>query len=183
MAPTPQAELFCEQGDIIALLSQAGVDARLDDDADGVVSAEELEFLDRARNWATSKIKYYCGPLYDSADLATSYLVAEWASILATYYVCVRRVNPCPDSIHELTFGRPGTEDHGVMGDLKEVRNGLGKIPDIGYRNMPLPAWSITRVDPRYRFRQLRVVKSSSERTPTQYPQTVDWFDSASWEY
>lgn len=183
MAPTPQAELFCEQGDVIALLSQVGVDARLDDDADGVVSAAELEFLDTARNWATARVKYYCGALYDSADLATSYLVAEWATALASFYVCVRRVNPCPDSIHELVFGRPGTEDRGVMGDLKEVRAGVGRIPDIGYRNVPWPAWSVVRADPRYRFRQLRVVKSSSERTPTQYPQTVDWFDSATWEF
>lgn len=172
--PAALGTLFCSAADVATLLSQLGVDARLDDDASGTVSAGELAFLTTLLSYATERVKFYCCPHYDAADLATSWLVNEWATIIATHRLCLRRVNPVPDSVRDLMFGTPETDDRGVLGDLKAVQSQAAQIPDIGYRTVPWPAWSNVTVDPRYRVRQIRVQRPISERTVPNYSQAVD---------
>lgn len=171
MPPASQSVLFSSDDDVVSLLSQLGLDARLDDqDAGG-----QAAFLSRAHNWATGRILFYCAPFYDASAMASSWLVNEWASVLATFWVCVRRVNPLPDVIRQLVYGGDGLGE-GVMGDLKDVREGRAQIPDVGARNVPWPAYSNVRVDPRFRVRQVRVIRQTSEGTPTRYPQPTDLF-------
>ncbi len=181
MSLSSQPNLYCTDDDIVFLLSELGVDARLDDDGDGSLSVGEQAFLLQARNYATARVKFYCQVHYDDADLATSWLVNEWATIIAAHRICVRRVNPVPDSIHALLFGT-GDPDRGVMGDLLDVRDQKAQIPDIGYRHVPWPAWSNVTVDPRYRLKQIRVQRPISERTPTEYSQSIDWSSEMTWE-
>jgi hypothetical protein len=186
VAPSAQANLYCSTADVVALLSQLGVDARLDDDGSGSVSGGELAVLTQLVNYATARVKFYCAVHYDDADLATSWLVNEWATVIAAHRLSLRRCNPVPSCLRELMYGaagegaRPG--DRGVMGDLEDVRAQRAQIPDIGYRNVPWPAWSNVTVDPRYRVRQIRVQRPISERTPTQYGQDADWSSEFAWE-
>jgi hypothetical protein len=178
--PTVPATLFCSESDVQSLLSDLGVDLRTDDlDAGG-----RAAFFARATAWATQRVQFHCQGLYDAPSLAASYLVNEWATVLATYFACVRRGNPAQMSIRELLYGAEGTEDKGVMGDLEEVRAGRAQIPDVGQRNGSGLAWSNVTVDPRYRLRQIRVQRPISERTPTQgYTQSVDQSSENAWEF
>ena len=175
MTLSAQDFLFTTDDDIRGLISALGLDVRLDDDDSGTVEDAESAFLLQARNYATTRVKFYCAIHYDAADLATSWLVNEWATVLAVDWICRRRANPAPECFKELLFGDGSANNSGVMGDMKDVRAKAAQIPDIGYRNVDWPAWSNITVDPRYRVRQIRVQRPISERTPTQYPQTVDY--------
>lgn len=178
MAPPALSVLFCGDGDVTDLLSLLGVTLRLDD----LVSPGDAAFLLRAHSWATSRVLFYCGQLYVTSELVNSWLVNEWATVLSTYYVCCRRVNPMPVTINELVFG-PDNQG-GVMGDLKEIRAGQAQIPDVALRNAPWPAWSNVIVDPRYRLRQIRVQRPISDRIPVRYSQNVDHqSEYNSWEF
>lgn len=182
MAPPALANLFCDDVDVQELLSALGVTLRLDDDGGGTLSAGESAFLVRAHSWATSRVLFYCGQLYRADEMASSWLVNEWATCLSACYVCSRRCNPVPDSIHDLVYGPDG--DGGVMGDLKEVRLGLAQIPDVAMRNAPWPAWSNVIVDPRYRLRQIRVQRTISDKVPVRsYTQNVDHPSEMTWEF
>lgn len=173
MTLAAQAHLYCTQIDVEDLISALGVQLRLDDDGSGTVDEDEQRRMTRALNWATAKVKFYALTHYADADLATSHLVNDWATILAAHWLCSTRLNPVPDSIQGLAFGRGGN-DRGVMGDLEDVRAKRAQIPDIGYRNVDWPAWGNVFVDARYRVRQIRVQRPISESTPTQYGMDVD---------
>jgi hypothetical protein len=172
--PPAQDFLFCSESDVQALLSLVGEQARLDDDASDEVYDGSPGWV-QAANYATAKVKAYCLPRYASEDMAKSWLVNEWATIIATQWLCMRRLNGVPETVKEYLYG-DGTETNpGVMGELIGVRAGRFKIPDCPSRYNESPAYSNIRVDPIYRTRQIRTQKSISEKTPTQYPQTVDW--------
>lgn len=175
MSLLAQPNLFTTQADVEQLLSVVGVTARLDDDDTGAVSAPEQLAMEQARNYATARVKFYCVKKYDDLDLAASWMANEWATVIAAHWICTRRGNPVPDSIKELMYGDGTANNRGVMGDLADVRAGKATIPDIGTRNVEWPAWSNARVDPAYRLRQIRIQRPISEKTPTQYPQSVDW--------
>lgn len=175
MAPAAQLNLYCDDSDLAGLLSQLGVDARLDDDASATRDAGEDDVLRLCREWATAQVKMYCLPHYDDSELARSWVVNWWATVLAAHQLCSRRLNQVPDSIRALLFGSGGA-DRGVMGELRDVHADRLKVPECRRRNPDdAPAWSNVVVDPRYRMRQARVQRPISERTPTQYPQTIDW--------
>lgn len=179
MSLIAQANLYCSEQDIQNLLSASGELARLDDDGDGAggpgpSGTGSAGFL-QAANYATARVKFYCLQHYEDADLASSYLVNEWASIIAAAWLCARRGNPVPESIDRLLHG-DGAKDGGAMGDLADVRAKRATIPDIGYRFQDCPAWSNVRLDARYRVKQVRVEQVNSQRTPTQYAQAVDQY-------
>jgi hypothetical protein len=170
--PTAQTLLYCSDEDVKGLMSALGVLLRLDDDQSGVAEADETSRLRQAREYATARVKFYCLIHYDDAKLASSWLVNDWATTIACYWLSARRGNPIPESLLQLYQGADGKG--GVLGDLEAVRKKELVIPDIAFRNVDWPAWSNVHVDPRYRVRQIRVQRLISEKTPTQYPQTVD---------
>ena len=174
MTLAAQANLYCTQLDIQHLLSVVGTTARLDDDDTGTITTDQQLGMQQAMNYATARVKFYAQPRYDDIGLASSWMANEWATVIATHWLCTRRGNPVPDSLKELMYGDGTAANRGVMGDLSEVRKGIGKIPDIGTRNVEWPAWSNMRVDPAYRLRKIRVERPISENTPTQYPQQID---------
>ena len=176
MAPAANPSvLFCTESDVQAILSIDGEQAALDDDGNGVVDATEQARISLGINYATARIMAYCQGLYDVGDMANSWLVNEWAAILAAYWTRCRRGNPVPESLKELVFGDGSEENKGVMGELAAVKKQQLQLDGIGYRNVPWPAWSNVRVDTRYRLRQARVERPISEPTPPQYSQNVDW--------
>lgn len=168
MAPSAQTNLYTTSADIQSLLSALGVDARLDDDESGTVDTTESPFLLRCREVATAKVKRYCLPHYADDQLAQSWLANEWATVLAAHWLCSRRLNAVPDSIQAL-------RDEAIA-DLEAVHADRIKIPECARRTPDdSPCHSNVNVSPWYRVKQIRVQRSISDRTPTQYPQNIDW--------
>lgn len=168
--PTALTTLYVTQDDMEALLSSEGVDLRLDDNADGSVSAAELDRLTtQARNYATAQVNRFLTGRYDAADLATSWVINEWATYLACNWLSRRRGNP----------GLFKAEVEEAIKDMKEIRSGASNLEDIPARNPAWPTWSNVRVDQNYRLRKIRVERPLSEREPTSgKPQQRDiWAD------
>lgn len=169
MALATQSLLFCTDADVEGLLSALGLQARADDDgaAPGTDTAAMAVAKAQGRNYATARVKFFCQPRYKTEDLATSWLVNDWATTLCAVWMCGRRGETVPETLAKLA--------EQAMEDMKEVRAGTAHVPDIGTANPDWPAWSNVTVDPRYRVRQIRVQRSMSERTPPTYPQAPDY--------
>lgn len=175
MAPTAQSTLFCTQADVEDYLSAEGVDLRLDDDNDSLVSAGELARLTaRGLNVATARVKLYLQPVYDDADLATSWVVNEWATVVAARWLCGRRGNPVPGSVAK------AYEE--IIQEMQAVKARKLQLPDVGTRNPDWPAWSNVNVNWNYRFSKVRVEKNISEPTSTQYSQKQDYASAHTFE-
>lgn len=175
MALTTPAYVYCTQEDMEALYSVDGVLGRVDDNVSGTIAAPETTYITKALYWATSQVNFYCLAVYADSALATSYMVNEWATILACRWLSSRRANPIPESIEALY--------RSAIEDMKLVRSGTAQIPDIGARDAMFPAWSNVRVDVTSRLRKCRVERPISEPTPTPYRQDRDWSAEAlRWE-
>lgn len=169
MTLASQSLLFCTDEDAEDILSVLGVQARTDDDAAfaGLDSEAVARIKLKLRNRATARVKFYCGARYANEDLATSWLVNDWASTIYAALLCARRGEDVPKPVAE------AMEE--AIKQMEDVRAGRAHIPDIGTANPDWPSWSNVTVDPRYRVRQIRVQRALSERTPRQHPQAVDW--------
>lgn len=166
MPPTPLLNVYCTEADIQSLLSQDGEVGRLDDWASGSIDSAQRCYLTQAINWASARVNFYCAAKYTTADLATSWIVNQWATVLACDWLSRRRGNPSPFS--DLL------ED--VMQDMKDIRSGEAQFSDIGLRTAAWPAWSNVRVDTRFPLRKIRVerVPGMSEMTNAPYPKNDD---------
>lgn len=162
MPPAALPFLYCTEDDVQSLLSPAGETGRLDDDAVGSINPQQQGWLTKAISWATARVNFYCASKYATADLATSWVVNNWAVVLACDWLSRRRGNPSP-------FGDLVEE---VMQDLKDIRSGEAQFSDIGLRTAAWPAWSNVRVDQLYALRKIRVerVQGMSELTPALSP-------------
>jgi curved DNA-binding protein CbpA len=172
--PATLAILYCTEEDIQHLLSEAGEQASIDDDGDDALTSFEQANVTRAISYGTTRVNFYCQPLYDTTDLSTSWLANEWATIIASRWLRTRRGNPCPKSLQDMY-------DEAIK-DMEKVKKEEMQIPDIGKRNPDWPAWSNVSVSNAYRFKKIRVERPISERTPTQYPQNPDWGAEFCWE-
>lgn len=167
MAPPALAYQYATQSDVEALLSIDGLAGRVDDLATGTINATEQGYIASAINWATARVNQFCLGLYAAADLANSWIVNNWTVVLAARWLSCRRGNPPPGSFDDLYKE--------VLEDLKDVRAGRANLPDIGLRTAAWPAWSNVRVDCLYSLRKIRVERPISERSATDYRQSVDW--------
>lgn len=161
---------FCTAANVEGVLSANGVKLRLDDDQDGAVSSAELEYLTFARGDATETVRFACWMKYADSWLATSNWVNTRATWLAAYALCDRRGNPCPDSIVDRC--------ERYQEELDAIADGKRLIPMLPLRTGLMPAYSNSRVDPRYQFRVLRVEKRSSSQHPSSLPRVTDYTES-----
>lgn len=161
MPPTPLQFVYCTEDDLQSLLSPDGETGRVDDQATGSINPTQAGYVTQAIQWATARVNFYCGSKYATADLATSWVVNNWAVVLACDWLSRRRGNPSP-------FGDMVEE---VMSDLKAIRSGEAQFSDIGLRTAAWPAFSNVRVDALYALRKIRVerVNGMSEMTPVPY--------------
>lgn len=170
MAPaTSLSYTYCTQADVEVLLSVNGETARLDDDAGGSLSATESGYLTRAIAWATARINLCLLGKHSASDLADSWIVNQWCSIVAAYIVSCRRGNPVAASLKDLYDE--------AMEDLRQLQRGEAQLPDTALRSAAWPAWSNVRVDILYRLRRARVEKPISETRsgqPQGYTQNRD---------
>jgi hypothetical protein len=145
---------YCEDEDVEAVFSQAGVKIRFDE-ADSNLKASMLL---KGRSWGASRINDYAAGRYDPDQLAQSWTVNWWNTILASRFVAMHRVNPMPAVIKDAYVE--------VMKDLADLRNGLYKLGDVEVRVVDSPAWSNVRVPVWYMVHRVRVERRLSEQTP-----------------
>ena len=149
---------YCVQGDIEALLSVNGLMLGMNDSETGGISPTELGYLtNQGINYATARINDYCAGRYDQDQLATSWTINDFATVLAARWVRLRRGNPVPSSLDELYKE--------VMENLKEVKRGAYSLEDLQERVSGAPLWSNIRVT-LHDLRRVRVEMPISEQTP-----------------
>lgn len=166
--PTALTYLYTSADEVSDLLSSEGVDIRLDDDADEFVDSSELLRLDPGIiNYATSKVNLYLGERYAAADLATSWQVHEWCTVIAAVMLCRRRANPVPKTLAK--------EQREAIEEMREVRVGDLSLSDIGERESSQPSLSNMTMDRRYHARPLRKQKSLSTPRTTPIPSHIHY--------
>jgi hypothetical protein len=161
---------YCAIEDVEDVLSVSGVSLRSDDLPESPTAYGDV--IARAGN----RMNMFLFKRYDPNSLATSDLVKDWASIIAAYYLCVRRGNPPPTGIAILY--------EGVMTDLQDIRSGLAEIPGIAARKSYAPVMSIMRATQRP-FPRAVVEKARSTmatgKGAENYHQNEDPFDASGW--
>lgn len=171
MPPTNQlATLYCTEADVQAILSTDGEYLSLNDLGETTPDATELAYLTvNGINYATSRVNWFCQGLYDPSQLVQSWMVNEWCSVLAAYWVRCRRGNPAPGSLKEM-------RDE-VLKDMGLVKAGSMQIPDIGLRDAYQVTYSNIIVRPEYIYKKARVETQISDQQspPKGYTQNVDW--------
>ena len=157
MAPTALSYTYTSVDDIQTLISVDGYTGRLDDDATGTLSATESAYLTaKGINWATARVNFYLLAHYEAVDLAASWLVNEWCTIVAGYWLSCRRGNPAPGSLKELY--------EQAVEDMKLVHSGEHNLADVGLRSAAFPSWSSVRVDTLWNLRKVRTERQLSQK-------------------
>lgn len=158
--------LYTDENSVVGLLSQFGLDSRVSDDPSVIGSTSSSNYVQWAINWGTARVNTFASSRYDTSLLGTSWTVWQWATVLACYWLCNRRLNPVPDSLLALY--------EETMGELNMVKAGQLNIDDLPMRSVMAPVWSAIRMDERYIVRKMRVVGPLSDSTPTRAPQNQD---------
>lgn len=172
MAPTALTYQYTNRAWLEGLLSAEGVSLRLDDDLSGTESETETTRLTTyAVNIATSRVNLYAAQKYEPIQLANSWEVWHWGTIVGAKWLCGRRGNPVPDSLAE------AYEE--ALDELKELRAGQLVLADIPPRDELWPAWSNIELDQRYWLRKLRVQVPISESQRGYRQQRSRWADRA----
>ena len=151
---------YCTRSDVADVLSQAGINLRIDDSPPGSLS----QVIDRA----SLEIDEYCLQRY-GARLADSLWVTKRCAEVACYYLCVRRGNPVPAGV-SLLFDR-------CIEKLERVQQGVLKIPNLPGSKSSYPVMSNMR--PALRPFPRSVVETSlSTGTAADYHQNRDPWDA-----
>ncbi len=117
--------------------------------------------------YGTTQVQLYCGANYDISQLAQSWSANRWATSLGARWLCKRLLRACPTGIEE--------DVKEAMEEMKMVQLGQLQIEGIAKRTASWPFISNVTVDIRYEGAKVRVQQPTSEATPTQYGQFVDW--------
>lgn len=163
---TPPTYVYTTREDVESLLSADGLAGRLDDDASGGVVSSELAHLTQAIRWATARINMHLVS-YSFPELAQSWLVNWYATVIAAHMISCRRGNPAAGSLQD-TY-------EGVMEDLARLKTGEFVLPDAALRDSAFPAWSSLSA-PRLgaRVQRLRVQTSLSSKRGNRSGQAID---------
>ena len=140
----------------------AGATAR-----DSGVNAATGARLVVATRKGTSRVKLYCNARYDDSQLVLSGTVCDWATLVASKWLCTRRAQGCPNSIQD------GYDE--AMEEMRMVQSGQLSIEDIGTRGVDWPTVTNITVNPAIDGMRARVQPNISEQTPTVYSQYIDW--------
>ncbi len=140
----------------------AGAQAR-----DSGVNAATAGRLLVACRQGTSRVKLYCNGRYDDSQLVLAGSVLDWATVIASRRLCMRRVQGVPKSVEK--------QYEETMKELERVQAGQLAIEDIGTRGVDWPSMSNITVNPAYDGMRVRVQRPTSEATPTHYGQYVDF--------
>jgi hypothetical protein len=117
--------------------------------------------------YGDGQVKLYCSPRYDDLELARSWSVNRWATLIAARWVAKRLCRPCPQSLQ--------ADYEECLEELGMVKTGQLNVENAGTRTAGWPFITNTTVDLTYYVNKIRVEPTLSEGTPTQYPQYIDW--------
>lgn len=123
--------------------------------------------LTKACRYATSWVQDYCLTRYDDTQIKNSWSVNQWATAYAARWIGIRLFRAAPAQI-EAAYQE-------ALENLKEVRDGVMNLANMGPRTSEWPFLSNVTVDLTYTNRKIRVEPTISELTTTQYPQAVDY--------
>jgi phage gp36-like protein len=160
----PTVELYAitltSSSEIRRLYSTIGVNLRLDDMDD----LNQLNMMNELVNGATDTIASYTLNFYNTSALVNSQWVRRRATIIAAYYLSMRRANGT----------QFGMEYQRIIEELKQFLTGKPPIiPDAVVRCMNVPTVSDYRVDDRQGTRKLRVAPDySTQPYPGRYNYT-----------
>lgn len=151
--------VYCTWADVESKLSEAGADARIDDDseaADGIIDE------------ASAEIDLYLYRHYDPSAFAANRWVKHACAIIAVGVACARRGNPVPKSFV------PRLERK--YGDLEQIDAGRKHVPGLTRRRTSVPTLSQARIlmgpsGPRTVISRHRGTRRSP---PTDYRQPTD---------
>lgn len=132
----------------------------------GVNAATGARLLIAARK-GTSKVKFYCNQRYDDSELAKSGTVCDWATDIAVWWMCRRRVQSVPKSV-QAAFDM-------ALEEMRQVQSSELSIEDIGTRGSDWPTVTNVTVRPSYDGMQSRVEPAISEQSPTAFGSYIDW--------
>jgi hypothetical protein len=142
---------------------------------DSGVNVALAQRLVKACQYGTSQVKLYCCSRYNDSDLATAWSPNRWATALGARWLCSRRGQSPPKGVAD--------QAEEALDEMKAVRVGMLDIEDIGTRTAGWPFISNVTVDIGYTYTKVRVEQPTSEGTPTQYGQFVDWNSALFLEY
>jgi len=147
------------------LFSSQGVTAFADHDSDG---NSDAGVVDDCINRATAEIRAKLVRFYQDTDLAGHELINEWATVLATFFLCQRRGNPSPECFAE--------DVAYIRQQINELLTLQWVLSDIPFRGGSPCTVSNLTVDRRYRHSRIRVTDQNSSDAPTLMTQdsTVD---------
>lgn len=129
MTATP----YCSETDVEGRLSALGVDFRLDDGADDPAKSALLLYC---REYAASRINFYCLQKYTVEALAANDWVRDRAIDISAWVLCARRANSIPKSV-QLLYDE-------ALDELKMVAAGQ-QIPGAPRRKASAPVLSQPR--------------------------------------
>ena len=139
--------LYTTREEIESIWSELGVDLRLDDSDDGMLSTVEESYLERAMEEATDEINGYLAGTYLPTVLVGSRRVRRMASYLAAHALAIRRGNP----------GAFCDRRDEIMATLEQIRAGRLILPNVPKSGEFMPAVINYTVDRRYGRGKLRV--------------------------
>jgi phage gp36-like protein len=155
--------LYSTQTEIERLLSSYGVLAFSDHDESGTADVDVIaDCIDQASDEMVMLLR----DRYDEPALSACNLVRRWTTLLAAYFLCMRRGNPVPESIQK--------EYERVSELMKQVSFGHLNLPDVPQRFDLRPTWSNLRVDRRWPRSKTRVKRVNSSDAPTFLTQDDD---------
>lgn len=162
LAPVP-TNIYTNRSGVEAVMGVCGVNLRVNDSQTTVVSEVEESYLNYAIYVASAEIDLTLSNRYAPAMLATSFAVYNWATVIAAYYLTIRRCGAAPAALqweYEQTKQR-----------LREYQLGLAEIAGLPSLASPGISMSNVRMDPRAPVNQMGVEPSISDSTQTSYPQ------------
>jgi hypothetical protein len=172
-AAVPTTLLF-DRSDMAYKLSEYGLEAALDDNADGAEDTQTVSgspastpWVNRARYSGTNKVFSYLLPKYSAAELALSPIACEWGILFGCRYLLTRRGNPCPASLQ--------ADCDAAEAQMKEIAKGEAILPDAAPLATGLPSHANVRIDRNYPLGKVRVIRPESDETPADHAQRVDW--------
>lgn len=149
---------YCTPGDVIAVAGQWAIDLRTDDVPD--LDAH----LALAIEYASGRIDYYCHR-YAQPVLAANRWVKGVAEIVAVRWLCIHRLNNCPQALD--------TEWEERRAELDEVRAGRSEVPRAPRTRRAVTVTNST-VDLRRVNNQVRVDRARSTGVAKDYRRPID---------
>lgn len=147
--PASLATVYCTRTEVEAILSSAGVMARLDDGTSNS-AAQAVAVIEQA----SETVNIHCCRRYAVAALATSPWVKWATATIAARNACRRRANPVPGAIEQ--------DYDEVMEKLKQILSAQLDLPNIAPAHDETPAVSNYTIDSRFHRSKIRRVWATS---------------------